>query len=119
MWFTKNKEYLSIYVKVSPNARKTEILGFVPLGSQIFGGTGFLKVSVAARPQNNQANIALIKFLSELASISKSSITLKKGSTNSKKHLLLLLQPAEQDLFISKITNQVQKKNEARDNQLF
>lgn len=81
----KGKEGIELFIKLTPNASKNEILG-VKLDSE---NRPFLKVSVTAIPENNKATQALIELLSKRLQIAKSKITIKSGATNTRKILLL------------------------------
>lgn len=50
----------------------------------------FLKVSVAATPEKNQANLELISFLAQFFSLPKSKVVIKKGLTSRNKEVLLI-----------------------------
>ncbi len=66
------KEAVKIIVRVQPNARKNEIVGFQG---------DVLRIKIAAPPVNGKANRALIVFLSEVLGISKSNLDIDKGET--------------------------------------
>ena len=70
------KDKLRISVHVNPNARQNKVVG-----SQ----NGLLKVTIAAPPTRGKANQELLRFLSDLLRISKSSLTIEKGATSKKK----------------------------------
>ena len=67
---------LTINVHVQPNARRNEVVGFKE---------GVLRVKIAAPPVKGKANKELVDFLSKLLGVSKSSITIEKGLTSSRK----------------------------------
>ncbi|MBI5388947.1 YggU family protein [Candidatus Woesearchaeota archaeon] len=64
-------------VLVKPNAKKTEILGWDE-------GRQALRVAVAAPPEDNRANLELIKFFSRLL---KKEVRIVSGLTSKKKIL--------------------------------
>ena len=74
-----------LFIKLTPNASKTGILGTT------FDGNNrcFLKVAVTAIPENNKANQMLVTFLSKTLHIPKSLISLKAGATNTWKILTI------------------------------
>ena len=74
-----------IHLKVMPNASKSEICGIIEgANSQLF-----LKVKVAAVPDNGKANKALIKFLAKSWSVSPSYIEIISGKTASIKKIVV------------------------------
>lgn len=62
-----------LFVKIIPNASKSEIVGWE---------NERLKVRIAAVPEKGEANKALIRFLSDKFLIAKSQITLVQGETS-------------------------------------
>ena len=66
----------SLSLHVQPGARKSAIAG-------LHGDA--LKIKVAAPAVDNQANAALIDFLSEMFDVSKSAITIRRGATSRRK----------------------------------
>jgi len=64
------KHQTKILVRVQPNARHNELLGFKG---------GVLHLRIAAPPVEGKANQELIKFLSAILGVSKSSLTIEKG----------------------------------------
>ncbi len=72
-------------IRVTPNSSKCSICG-------IFtdcGGQDFLKVNLTSVPEKGKANSELIKFLSKLLHISKSSFSIISGETDRYKKLLI------------------------------
>ncbi len=67
---------LSLALHVQPGARKSEIVG-------LHGDA--LKVRVAAPAADNKANAALIEFLSEALSVSRSAVAIRHGATSRRK----------------------------------
>jgi uncharacterized protein (TIGR00251 family) len=61
---------LEFSVYLTPGAKKEEITAIVD---------GIVKVSVHAKPTENQANIALVEFLSDVFEIAKSRVVIVKG----------------------------------------
>ncbi|MFC1915989.1 DUF167 domain-containing protein [Chloroflexota bacterium] len=70
------KHQTKIVVQVQPNARHNEVLGFKD---------GVLHLRITAPPVEGKANRALIKFLSAILEVSKSSLTIEKGVTGRRK----------------------------------
>ena len=69
---------MKIRIKAIPNAGKNEVIGW--FGDQ-------LKIKIAAAPAKGKANKALIEYLSNALSISKSEIKILHGHTSSNKIL--------------------------------
>jgi uncharacterized protein (TIGR00251 family) len=70
----KNNDYL--YLKVTPNAARSEITGETD---------GVLYVKVAAPPVKGKANRELIVLLSQVLGVKKSAIAIVKGQTSRNK----------------------------------
>lgn len=51
----------------------------------ILGENGLLKVKIKAQPIDGKANLYLVKYLAGIFKVSKSKVTLLKGSNNSYK----------------------------------
>lgn len=62
----------TIAIHVHPNARRTEIARFAE---------GVWYIRVAAPAVEGKANEALLRFLSEVLGVSKTSLTIKRGTT--------------------------------------
>jgi uncharacterized protein (TIGR00251 family) len=80
-----DKNGVIINLKVIPNSSKNEICGVI-LDAD---GEQLLKVKVTAVPDEGKANKALIKFLAEEFSVSKSNIEIISGKTARNKKILL------------------------------
>ena len=65
-----------IRVKVQPNARGNEVLGFQE---------GVLRLRVSAPPSQGRANKALIELLSEALKVPKSSVRILRGHASREK----------------------------------
>ncbi len=61
---------MKIRLKVTPNAQKNKIIGWID---------DSLKIKIAAQPQKGKANKELIKFLAKEWGISRSNILILKG----------------------------------------
>ena len=79
-------------VKVVPRASKTELAGL---------SDDALKIRVAAPPVEGAANEEIIKFLSRLFKVSRSSVEIIKGSQSRKKSIRLY--GVSEEAFLSKI----------------
>lgn len=83
-------------IKVHPEKKKDRISGYkLP---------NFLEVELKAKPQNNQANEALIRFLSTIFNISEKQIKILKGKTQPKKLVNLEgLDPNQFEIYVKKV----------------
>ncbi len=75
----------TIAVKVRVGAPKTHIKGIM--------ADGTYKIDVAAVPEDNKANLELIRFLAKEFDVAKSDIEILSGQTNSKKILRIQKNP--------------------------
>jgi len=64
---------MPISVRVQPDARKSELLGF---------SDGVWQVKVSAPPVKGKANAALIALLSDVLGVGKSQLSIIKGHTS-------------------------------------
>ena len=71
-------------VYLTPGAKKETISGVVSIENQYF-----LKIMVHAKPTDNQANMALIEFISKKFKIAKSNLLIKSGRKSRKKKLFI------------------------------
>lgn len=72
--FKETNNGVEFYVYLSPGAKREEIIGRFEFDDKLM-----LKISIRAKPINNNANTALISFLSDKLMIAKSNITITKG----------------------------------------
>jgi len=77
---TKQEKSITILVQVHPGAKRNEILRFE---------NGVWHMKIAAPPLEGKANKELIDFLSEVLDVSKSRISIEKGTTSRKKLLVV------------------------------
>lgn len=82
--FRESSNYILLYVKIIANAKENKILGEIINNNQTY-----LKISIKALKINNQANIMLIKYLSNLLVMPQRDINVKVGKTYSYKILEL------------------------------
>lgn len=73
----KKGEIVRLLVKVSPNAKKTEVKGYLDDGS--------LKVSVVAAPEKGRANAAVITLLAQYFGVAKKRVEITAGHTTGRK----------------------------------
>ncbi len=76
---------ITFSVKVRPSATKTQAKSKLADGSY--------KIDVAAVPEDNKANLELIRFLAGEFHVSKSNIEILSGQTNSKKIIRIQKNP--------------------------
>lgn len=77
-------EGVRLAVRAQPGARRTAIVGIYGEGE-----TAQLKIAVQAPPLEGRANQALIAFLAETFSLSKSAVELTSGEQSRSKVFLL------------------------------
>lgn len=83
---------MKIALKVTPGARRNEILGWEEDYPQI---GRVLRVKIAAPPVEGKANKEIVAFMAKTLSIPKSSVELLHGSTG---RIKLIQVPDEADL---------------------
>ncbi len=64
-------------IKVKPQSSQNKIL--------VFKEPNFLEIALKAKPEKNQANDSLLKFLANLIGIPKNQIKILKGKTSKNK----------------------------------
>jgi uncharacterized protein (TIGR00251 family) len=69
-------ELTRIEVRVQPNARRSELVGFED---------GVWRVRIAAPPVKGKANKELLEFLSDILGLSKSQLAIEKGLLSRRK----------------------------------
>ena len=81
-------ERLTLYIKVQPAAKKTEIIGFENFAHPASGApTPMLKVRLAAPPVDGKANQALCMFFAKLCDVPIRNVTLLSGETSKIKRI--------------------------------
>lgn len=73
----ENNQRARLGIKVTPNAKKSEISGFLEDGS--------IKIRLNAPPVDGKANAELIKFLAKELDVRKSSVEIVSGFSTRKK----------------------------------
>lgn len=73
-------ELLSIHVFVKPNAKKTAYLTTV---------NGVMHIALKARPEEDEANLELCRFLAEIFEIPKSLVQIYRGKKSRNKIIRL------------------------------
>ena len=79
-----------ITVRVQPNAKRTEMVRFED---------GVLHLRIAAPPVKGEANAALLDFLSDILGVSKSRLSIVKGTTSRMKVIAVEGMSQEEVLF--------------------
>lgn len=79
-WLNQRKDGVTLTVKVKPGGKRHELLG-------VEGDA--LKVEVKAPPVDGAANDAVVDFFAQRLSISRSSVRIIMGLTNSRKVVLI------------------------------
>jgi uncharacterized protein (TIGR00251 family) len=88
--FHDAKTGAAITVKVTPRAKKTEVVGLMEDGT--------IRIRVAAAPEEGRANQALIEFLSRTLGIPAGQIDIMGGLSSERKLISLIgITPAEVD----------------------
>jgi uncharacterized protein (TIGR00251 family) len=82
-----------LYLKVTANASRNEITGFIG---------GVLQVKIAAPPVKGKANKELTAFLSHALGVSKSSLSMVKGHTSRNK--VIAIEGLSHDDIIKRLT---------------
>lgn len=89
----QTSEGLIINIRISPNAKKNEIIRDGEI----------IKIKIATQPIDGKANKALIEFLSKNFKIPKTSIKILKGETSKEKTILFCTQDEEKLNSLNKI----------------
>lgn len=77
--FKETKDGLILTLRISPNARKNEIIKTDDM----------IKIKIMALPIDNKANKATINFLATFLNIPKSALCIVKGETSREKTVLI------------------------------
>lgn len=77
-WCSLTSEGIRLAVQITPNAKKSEVLGIVD---------DALKIKLNAPPVDGKANDALIRYIADVLHVPKSAVSITHG-TSSKKKLL-------------------------------
>ena len=75
------EEGLVLPIKVTPGARKTEIVGW---------RDGWLKIKVTAPPERGEANLAVVRLLAKTFQLPQNKIILLRGASGRTKEFLLV-----------------------------
>lgn len=91
MFFDITENNYILRIRVTPNSSKFAITGIFSDSNSI----EYLKVNLISVPEKGKANQELIKHLSKILKISKSSFTIISGDTDRYKKILIDIQPSE------------------------
>jgi len=93
-----NEEQAIIVLQVQPKASRSKIVRFED---------GILHLRIAALPIKGKANQELVKFLSHVLGIDKSSLTIEKGMTSKRKVVVVKkLTQSQVTRLLKKLTTQ-------------
>ncbi|WP_426114987.1 DUF167 domain-containing protein [Massilia sp. PWRC2] len=67
-------------VQVTPNARKTEVVGLIAAGEGVA-----LKIKLQAQPVEGQANAVLLKWLAKTLGVARGAVVITHGSSSRSK----------------------------------
>lgn len=81
-----------ITVVVSPNASSTRLLSIE---------NGALKVAVAAPPERSKANRTLLRFLSKLLNLPKTTLYIRRGEKSKRKEIAIR---ADRNILLSRLS---------------
>jgi uncharacterized protein (TIGR00251 family) len=82
MWYTITNQTIQLYIKVKPQANKTQIIAL---------DNDVMFVAIQARAKESEANKALIIYLAALFMIAKSTILITHGEKSRYKRISLPL----------------------------
>ncbi|MFZ4077676.1 MAG: DUF167 domain-containing protein [Legionellaceae bacterium] len=91
-WYHQSQDMITLRLYVQPGSKKNEVIGLIE---------DEIKIKLATSPIEGQANLALIKYLSQLCKVSQSKITLKKGQKS--RHKVIEIHSSDssiKDIFI-------------------
>jgi len=72
-WAQRSTSGVRLRVQVTPNARKSEVVGVQD---------GALKIRLQAQPIEGKANEALVRFLADLLGVPRRAVTLTHGAAS-------------------------------------
>ena len=75
-WCTPAQGGIRITVQITPNAKKSEVIGVLE---------DALKIKLHAQPIEGKANEALVRFLADMLDVPKSAVTITHGHTSKRK----------------------------------
>jgi uncharacterized protein (TIGR00251 family) len=78
-----SRDRLSLYVRLTPKGGRDAIDGWTAAAD----GKDYLKVRVAAAPEDGKANTALVALMAKTLGVAKSSVSIVSGHTSRLKHI--------------------------------
>ena len=75
-WCTGLPHGVRLAVQITPNAKKTEVVGVID---------DALKIKLQAQPVEGQANAALVKLLAKELKVARGAVTITHGATSRRK----------------------------------
>jgi uncharacterized protein len=103
-WCTALPGRLRLAVQITPNAKKTEVIGVLD---------DALKLRLQAQPIEGKANEALVKFIAKSLGVARGAVTITHGQTSKKKLLDVAsdtLTPADAERLLNRGENQNKTK---------
>jgi len=85
-WLHTNTDGIVLTIHAQPGAKRSEVVG-------LHGDA--LKIRLAARAVDGQANAALIAFIADRLALPRSAVTLSKGQSSRHKRLQIQGAPAD------------------------
>ncbi len=79
-WWEPTDEGILLRVRVTPGSRHSEVVG---------AADGRLKVKLAARPVDGQANEELLRVIASWCGVRPSAVVLQRGATSRSKDLIV------------------------------
>ncbi len=83
--FRTTKSGIEFSVHLVPGAKEEKMIGVV---NTMHGKA--VKIAIHERPTENRANVALIRFLSEIFAVPKSQISIKRGHKSREKRIEII-----------------------------
>lgn len=81
-WCSATPEGVQLHVQVSPNAKKSEIVGVLDEA---------LKIRLQAQPIDGKANDALVRYIAKVLDVPLRAVTIVRGHTSKRKLLEVAL----------------------------
>ena len=72
-WWSRTATGITLAVRATPGAKKSAVMEV---------GPEHVRIRLAARPVDGQANQALVEFIADLCGVRKSAVTLVRGHTS-------------------------------------
>lgn len=89
MWYTKNDKLMLLHIRVVPNSSYTSLKSIED---------DKLVFQLKAKPENNHANVELIKYLAKLCKIGTQEIKILSGHKSRDKTVMILSEKKDEVL---------------------